>query len=428
MRRYARIAFFLLLLSIPIQLGKHFWPEFSFVQGIRVDYLSPTLYISDLFFVLLFLLSFYKLKARLFSLFKSQPGMILITTLLVSTLLAVNRDAAFFGILKLMEFIYIAVYVSEEYQKKDIEPSLFIVTIGALVETVILVFQFFSQHSLGGLFYFLGERTFNPATPGIAKLQFLGNELLRPYGTFPHPNVLAFYLLFVCAWLLSSLTNKKNLLLYLKLGVISLLSLGIFLTFSRIVILLWIIIVVTYSYKKTAQFSKKTKVKIFSVLFSGIFILGVLFFQRFETSLIKDIMLRNDLVLLSLRIIFAHLLFGVGINNFFYNEILLQKTVSPILLQPVHNIYLLWLCQVGLFGLIPFYYCVKKPILTGISLFRSQNYKNKFYEFAVVIFFCVLIAGFFDHYFFTLQQGQLMTALIIGFCYSKIKDHPTGVV
>ena len=37
------------LVTIPTQLGLHFWPEWSKVAGIRVDYLSPVLYLTDIF-------------------------------------------------------------------------------------------------------------------------------------------------------------------------------------------------------------------------------------------------------------------------------------------------------------------------------------------------------------------------------------------
>ena len=43
-----RWLFYLLLLLIPTQLGYHFWPDFAFVNGIRVDYLAPTIYLTDL--------------------------------------------------------------------------------------------------------------------------------------------------------------------------------------------------------------------------------------------------------------------------------------------------------------------------------------------------------------------------------------------
>src|SRR5438105_4334390 len=52
---------FLLLFLLPTQLGKHFWPEFSFVQGLRIDYLSPTLYVTDMLVGILFVLKFDEL-------------------------------------------------------------------------------------------------------------------------------------------------------------------------------------------------------------------------------------------------------------------------------------------------------------------------------------------------------------------------------
>ena len=52
-------------------------------------------------------------------------------------------------------------------------------------------FEFIKQASLNGLFWWLGERTFTSSTPGIAKAVIDGRLLMRPYATFPHPNVLA---------------------------------------------------------------------------------------------------------------------------------------------------------------------------------------------------------------------------------------------
>ena len=46
-----KILLFGFLLLIPTQLGKLFWPDWSYVLGIRVDYLSPTLYLVDLFWL-----------------------------------------------------------------------------------------------------------------------------------------------------------------------------------------------------------------------------------------------------------------------------------------------------------------------------------------------------------------------------------------
>src|ERR1035437_3777462 len=56
--------FYLLVLFLPTQFGKHFWPNFSFVFGLRLDYLSPTIYLTDVFIVLIFILYFPKIITR----------------------------------------------------------------------------------------------------------------------------------------------------------------------------------------------------------------------------------------------------------------------------------------------------------------------------------------------------------------------------
>src|SRR5258706_15195361 len=74
----------LLILFIPTELGKHFWPDFSIVTGIRVDYLSPTFYFTDILVVLLFGFWFFReikratLRLRSWQIVKSFNGRIFI--------------------------------------------------------------------------------------------------------------------------------------------------------------------------------------------------------------------------------------------------------------------------------------------------------------------------------------------------------------
>src|SRR3990167_1779300 len=64
-----QLIFYLILLFLPTQFGRHFWPSFSFIYGIRVDYLSPILYLTDIliFFLFIFWAS-SKFKKKKFSL------------------------------------------------------------------------------------------------------------------------------------------------------------------------------------------------------------------------------------------------------------------------------------------------------------------------------------------------------------------------
>ena len=108
------------------------------------------------------------------------------------------------------------------------------------------------QHSLGGIFWFLGERTFTVDTPGIARFplclpSFFGCiEFLRSYATFPHPNVLAGYLAVGVPLLLNKqiakYTNKQiNKLNTVRKIAIVLGLLALVLTFSRSAVLVMIL-------------------------------------------------------------------------------------------------------------------------------------------------------------------------------------------
>ncbi len=47
------LLFSLLLVFLPTQLGYHVWPDWALVLGRRIDYISPTLYATDILIVLL---------------------------------------------------------------------------------------------------------------------------------------------------------------------------------------------------------------------------------------------------------------------------------------------------------------------------------------------------------------------------------------
>src|SRR5689334_11072958 len=48
------LLFYTLIILLPTQLGLHLWPDWALVLGRRVDYLSPTLFITDILVGLLF--------------------------------------------------------------------------------------------------------------------------------------------------------------------------------------------------------------------------------------------------------------------------------------------------------------------------------------------------------------------------------------
>jgi O-antigen ligase len=152
-------------------------------------------------------------------------------------------------------------------------------------------------------------------------------------------------------------------------------------------------------------------------------VIGYLFFQnntflqRFSLTKITDesITQRQELISQSINMFTKAPIFGIGINNFFNNLNISNIKSLTLLIQPVHNIFLLVLSETGLIGLgfflYVFYKCFKQAYLL----------KTKEIKYLLLVLFTVIFLGFFDHYFLTLQQGQLMLSLALGTALSYRK-------
>lgn len=399
------VVFYLLILFLPTQLGLHFWPDFAFVKGVRIDYLSPTIYLTDILIFILFIFCFINKKIKL------KPNIYFLffySLLFIGLLLFKNIEASFFGMLKLTEFIFFGVYV---YKNLKIDNKfLKTVSVSIIFESLLSIFQFMNKGSLGGFFYFFGERTFNSQTPNIANASLNGELILRPYGTFSHPNVLAGFLLISISFIFLFAKTKKNYEKFFYVLTILIGSFSLVLTLGRTAVLgLGILIIY-----KSLQFVKSKSVKNLSLTFSLILLLFFTllpFSGRFINSNFSDesFVLRKELIISSLSMIKDHPLFGVGINNFLSSlPNYFNQTKNVFYLQPVHNIFLLVFSQIGIIAGFMF-------IIFLIKAFKTANNNLKF----ILLIVCFL--GFFDHYFLTLQQGQLLFALLLGLCFSKTK-------
>jgi len=333
--------------------------------------------------------------------------------LITSIILSGSSLAGWYGLGKLIEFLFVGRYVSIRF--KTISQFWFSHLLQAelIWVSALAIWQFAIQHSVGGLFYFLGERTFYPSTPGIATISFHGQQLVRPYATFPHPNVLAFFLIFGLIFVLFSKFPHQKLQQIVYVLALSLGTIALLLTFSRVIIVCFCVFIAWF-----LSFRFQSIRKILLPLYGGVALIFFVFFfsNRFgESSLLRDFTFRSDLAAISFSLISKYPIFGVGLNNFFAYELFYQKTISPILLQPAHNIYLFIASETGIVGLGIFivflmqtFKNVKKRILT-YPMFMP----------AIIIYFIVLFSGLFDHYFITLQQGQLLTSFLFGLCWIK---------
>lgn len=430
--------FYLLVLLLPTQLGRHFWPNFSFIQGIRVDYLSPTIYVTDVLIILflivwiisnlnpdligvksqipkiwfnkLTILSRVEGRLKTLNLKQYWPLLVLITSIIIGINHSTNPQAGIYAFVKLIEFILLGFWVAKNVKlKKEIKTIIILLSIGIIFESALAILQFANQSSLGGIFWLFGERTFNVNTPGIADFVNNGQLILRPYGTFSHPNVLAGFLVVAMTLAISNLTLRqaqgdaeqsrsiKNQISKIALGIG---TVALIITMSRVAIVSWLVILTMNLVKRFPQ------------MIFIIFVATVFLWPRFGNLSAADesFARRGELNSATIEMGKGSPIFGVGLNNFLVNLPNYQKTKSFFLyLQPAHNIYLLVLAETGIIGLSIFIWfilsTIKKLLTYNLSLVTSL--------------IVILVLGIFDHYWLTLQQGQLLFTLILGLSWAK---------
>ena len=420
--------FYLLVLFLPTQFGKHFWPNSSFVFGLRLDYLSPTVYLTDIFIGLMFVLYFYKFISAIKKINKKYLflfGLILLS-LIVGIIGSKNSFAGVYGIIKFLEFSFLVFFVANNFRGFNKRILFFLFLTGIIFESLLSFFQYLNQGSIGGILYFLGERTFNAQTPGIANASINGQLFLRPYATFSHPNVLAAFL--VIAMLYLFLLFKKKIKIYLLVG-ISLGTIALFLTLSRTAIILWIVYLIIlfgiYFAKKYKNGFSNKKFLIITVAFLALIAFSYFIFQnsflwqRFSLTKLSDesLIQREQLLNQSFQMIKASPVFGVGLNNCFNNLSFSNNQLSISLIQPVHNIFLLIFAETGVVGFCFFMLLFYKVIIR--VLFNSFK-KERIY--LIFLILAIIFLGFFDHYFLTIQQGQILFAIIMGTVLSYKKS------
>lgn len=412
------VLFYTVILFLPTQFGRHFFPQFSFVEGQRIDYLSPTVFTTDILMMFLFFAVVVGKKRKVFfNAVWHKMFFFILFFLFVGTIFAKNQPVAIYGYGKLLEFIFFGLAVSVMVRDvKKFHHVIILFSVGVIVESILAILEFLHKGSINGIWYFLGERSFNSSTLGIANASIHGELILRPYATFPHPNVLAAYLLIAIIMLISAISfrktaQKKRVFCFFSLAI----GIGaLLITLSRAAIVLLIIIGVgtLYRFKKVHR--------IYALLFFTLIILFIVFspvLNRFSTLRLSDeaLVKREELLTSSFLMIQSHPLLGVGLNNFLVQ--LPAYYPSPhglFYLQPVHNIFFLVVAETGIVSLFIFLWFLYKTILhlknkKQLSLF---NVKSQ-------LLLVVILLGCFDHYFLTLQQGQLLFSFVLGLCWSK---------
>ncbi len=435
--------FYLFLINIPFGYRKILY---QWTPGFD-EYETAFFYANDITLLLLvgfFLFSNFSLKehAHLFKssnkLHKASSIKILFFFIVICGISIFSATLPFLSLYNFVRLLFLCITSFVVSRAITSDKSNFVLSIGsiaslAVFEAIIGYFQFVLQKSLG--FWWLGESWLGQFVPGSAKIIIEGIQILRAYGTFPHPNILGAFLVLGLAsiyyfWLKRPSEWKiwaglKTLKSDLFLGTgIFIILLGIVLTFSRSA---WIVsLILTFSIIFITFFTKHWIQAVrLAILFAFTSVILLVtcwpfIFPRSQISK-KDpaVSYRLSYNRVGIDLIKNNPL-GVGLGNqviysvdnrVYHNA----GMVNVWEWQPIHNIYILIAVEIGIFGLLVFLIFIVKILAQGIFPMKSfrlnfnlENYTTK------IMLLSLLALGMVDHYFWTLEPGRLMLWLVIG--------------
>ncbi len=409
--------FYLTILLLPTQLGVHFWPDWTLVLGRRVDYLSPTIFLTDITIFLTLITWFIQKDAikHVLNTLSRHTVIVLISSILIAIncVYSTNPLLSLYKWIKVLEFLLFLyfIYVS----KPSIKKISYALGIGILYSSIIAIAQFYMQHTIGGIAWLLGERTFSNSTSGIAKVNWCWitdnncRELLRPYATFPHPNVLGGFLAATLPLLIHAVQKEKKKmyrLFFISSIVLGMVTIGI--TFSRSawivgVGMLFGIILYSFTKRRWAFWS----IGVLSCV--GLFAITWPYMQTL-TIQNESIFIRLDLIDAASKLFKEHPITGTGLGTFLTELPRVINQRGLYFLQPVHNIYLLFISETGIIGVL---------LITTLFYMLTKTLKlTKQRRYIVLPILIIGLLGLVDHYPVTVQQGQLLTTcfLALPFC------------
>ena len=288
----------------------------------------------------------------------------------------------------------------------------------ATLQAVIAIAQFYYQKSVG--LWILGESVITATTPGVARVDIGGVSFLRAYGTLPHANILAGFLvmgLIACAYLYLTAPRRHPIMhAGSAMAFFAILSALVF-TFSRsgwIVASFAIFTIGVYAtWNKELRASAKEFIAVTLIslvalsLVLGSAVVSRAGFAKGEFSVDHRIYYNE----MGLTLIAQHPL-GVGIGNEVLQAaregLFAAKGLTQVWLwQPVHNIYILIASELGIAGLAVFF-------LMAFVVFRRINFTSPDAVFAGLLVTSLLLFGFVDHFPWDLHAGRLMFWVAFG--------------
>ncbi|MEK7600485.1 MAG: hypothetical protein AAB463_00805 [Patescibacteria group bacterium] len=414
--RIERIAWYAWCALVPMQLRWVLWSA----DWYFVEWRSAFFYASDVLFLVVFVLWLLRVWRTRSSLWRASDKALLAVLLwaLVGTLWADSMGAALYAWLRLVQGagIYVMVRSSIGRYVSGTRTACAL-AIGVSAQAVIAVAQFILQHDIGLRIF--GETLLAPGMFGVASF-FVGDvPILRAYGTFPHANVLA-------VWMLLALCIAMGLSRFSRswlLGALAALWTWAYaLSFSRTAWFAGAVIALGMLLMKKAHLIPRALVWGVGLGAVSIFLL---FPQHFltraridtgeEAVRLRAMYIRESVNEASHHPLSFSTIAGVGIGQYTTWLAGAVPFLPRQYYQPAHSVPILVFSELGVIGsMLVIWWLVR----VGKELASLRRNDYIFWGVCAI----VLLLALFDHFFWTIHQGRVVFWLLLG-VFSTMHTH-----
>lgn len=372
-------------------------------QGVFNEYMDVSIYLGEVFLICALLINILQhlyLHKSTILYFKKIKFHVKLIYFLVFVYLFINifhSTNLLLSLTSIFHLINIAIFIFITYQYYVTRETFFIkdvfkiLSFSIFIQFIISILQLFYGSSVG--VYFLNESHISLITNNVAKSNIFDHTIIRSYGTFSHPNVLAGYSFF-CILFFLKYSVKFHVKLH-RMKALLFTILCIFLSQSKILIFLLIFSYGIFFYKKS-MFHMKQKTFLIGNLM--LFVLILLNFGLFFSDISKSFYTRFDQFKYQInynKISF----FGSGIGTYRINY---DQLVIPFwFLEPIHNVLIIYFYEMGIIG----------SLLLLLTTYWYVSRGTKHFcriDFLITIF--ILFMLIFDHYAWDIFQGQYLIA------------------
>ncbi|MBU1132162.1 O-antigen ligase family protein [Patescibacteria group bacterium] len=414
---------YLLIFLLPLQT-RWIYHE-GILNGEPWEYGAFSLYATEILFGVILILSIIHLIGTWKSKF-SKPDkrrifrvsilIIFILFFILNAFFAINSSIAIYKFVQLI--LATAFFIIILISRLDLKKISWAIALSALYQSIVAIQQFIGQKVIANKW--LGMSAQDPATLGVPVIESAGIRTLRSFGTMPHPNILAGFLLIsliviIGLYAMTKISKRKKLLqLLFTINFIGLLT-----AFSRSALLAFAVVTIfmAFYFSKDKIMSRATTKFIIIAIF--IFILFSVSFPNLMAARafgegrleVQSNASRLEQYNEFAKIFSNRWLIGVGLENYSLAVNEINPNQPAWNYQPIHNVYLLIITELGIAG-------IAILGLLGFMIFKLiKLQKNKNYYLP-----CLVALGFlalFDHYLWSFYFGIMFCALILGLALTE---------